>query len=38
MLPIIKEWLDANLPEIVERLVQREIERLSRRGETSAGR
>ena len=38
MQPIIKEWLDANLPEIVERLVQREIERLSRRGETSAGR
>ena len=38
MLPIIKDWLDANLPRIVERLVQREIERLSRRGEASAGR
>lgn len=38
MLPMIKEWLDANLPEIVERLVQREIERLSRRGESFTGR
>ncbi len=36
MRPLIKEWLDANLPEIVERLVQREIERLSRRGESAA--
>ena len=36
MRPLIKEWLDANLPAIVERLVQREIERLSRRGESAA--
>lgn len=36
MRPLIKDWLDANLPEIVERLVQREIERLSRRGESAA--
>ena len=38
MRPMIREWLDANLPEIVERLVQREIERLSRRGDSSADR
>ena len=38
MRPMIKEWLDANLPQVVERLVQREIERLSRRGESSADR
>lgn len=38
MRPMIKDWLDANLPGIVERLVQREIERMSRQGETSAGR
>ena len=36
MRPLIKDWLDANLPEIVERLVQREIERLARRGESAA--
>ena len=36
MRPLIKEWLDANLPAIVERLVRREIERLSRRGESAA--
>lgn len=28
--PIIKHWLDANLPKIVERLVQLEIKRLSK--------
>lgn len=33
MRPMIKEWLDANLPGLVERLVGREIDRLSRRGE-----
>jgi len=27
---LIKDWLDANLPEITERLVQREIERLAK--------
>lgn len=33
--PMLKEWLDANLPGIVERKVQREVERISRelRGE-----
>ena len=38
MRPMIKDWLDANLPDIVERLIQREIERVARLGETSAGR
>lgn len=28
--PMVKEWLDRNLPEIVERLVEREIKRLAR--------
>lgn len=28
--PMLKEWLDENLPQIVERKVQREIERISR--------
>ena len=28
--PMLKEWLDANLPQIVERKVQREIERIAR--------
>jgi cell pole-organizing protein PopZ len=26
--PLVKEWLDANLPTLVERLVQAEIERV----------
>ena len=30
--PMLKAWLDANLPGMVERLVQAEIERVSRRG------
>jgi uncharacterized protein len=30
--PIIKEWLDDNLPSLVERLVKREIEKVVRRG------
>ena len=30
--PMLKEWLDANLPHMVERLVRAEIERVSRRG------
>lgn len=38
MRPMIKDWLDANLSGIVERLVQREIERMSRQGETAVGR
>jgi cell pole-organizing protein PopZ len=29
---MLKAWLDANLPDIVERLVRAEIERVSRRG------
>ena len=37
MRPMIKDWLDANLPGVVERLVQREIERMSRQGATTAG-
>jgi cell pole-organizing protein PopZ len=28
--PMLKEWLDDNLPSLVERLVRAEIERLSR--------
>ncbi|MBM3585706.1 MAG: DUF2497 domain-containing protein [Alphaproteobacteria bacterium] len=31
--PMLREWLDANLPGIVERLVEREIRYLSRRPE-----
>lgn len=30
--PMLKSWLDENLPSIVERLVEREIERVSRGG------
>jgi uncharacterized protein len=30
--PMLKQWLDANLPDMVERLVRAEIERVSRRG------
>jgi uncharacterized protein len=30
--PMLKEWLDAHLPDLVERLVRAEIERVSRRG------
>ena len=33
MRPMIKEWLDSNLPPLVERLVGREIDRLARRAE-----
>jgi uncharacterized protein len=32
MRPMIKSWLDDNLPGIVERLVRAEIERVSRGG------
>ncbi len=31
--PMLREWLDANLPPLVERLVQREIRNLARRAE-----
>lgn len=31
--PMMREWLDANLPGLVERLVKREIERMVRRAE-----
>ncbi|MDE1901813.1 MAG: DUF2497 domain-containing protein [Alphaproteobacteria bacterium] len=31
MRPLLKGWLDQNLPQIVERLVQKEIERISKR-------
>ena len=33
MRPMVKEWLDANLPGLVERLVRKEIERLGRAAE-----
>ena len=33
MRPMIREWLDDNLPALVERLVSREIERLTREAE-----
>lgn len=31
MRPLLRQWLDQNLPPIVDRLVQKEIERISRR-------
>lgn len=31
--PMLKEWLDTNLPPIVERLVERELEKLGRQAE-----
>jgi cell pole-organizing protein PopZ len=31
--PILKKWLDANLPAIVERLVQKEIQKIARRAD-----
>jgi len=31
MRPMLKDWLDKNLPATVERLVQKEVERISRR-------
>jgi cell pole-organizing protein PopZ len=36
MRPMIKEWLDAHLPGLVERLVAREITRVSGRGQDAA--
>jgi hypothetical protein len=32
--PMLKEWLDSNLPSIVERMVEREIRYLSRRNDS----
>jgi len=32
MKPLLKEWLDQNLPPIVDRLVHKEIERITRKG------
>ncbi len=31
MRPLLKQWLDQNLPAVVDRLVQKEIERIARR-------
>jgi uncharacterized protein len=31
--PLLKEWMDENLPDIVERLVQKEIQKIARRAE-----
>ncbi len=31
--PLLKEWLDGNLEPIVERLVQKEIQKIARRAE-----
>ena len=31
--PLLKEWMDENLPSIVERLVQKEIQKIARRAE-----
>ena len=33
MRPMIKKWLDANLPSLTERIVRHEVERLARRAE-----
>ncbi len=33
MRPMLRQWLDENLPDMVERLVRREIERMARAGE-----
>ena len=30
--PVLEDWLNQNLPGIVERLVQQEIDRVSRKG------
>ena len=35
--PMLKDWLDANLPPLVQRLVEREIARLAGRAEDEAG-
>ena len=33
MTPMLKEWLDQNLPAIVERVVEQEVKKLARRAE-----
>jgi cell pole-organizing protein PopZ len=33
MRPMLREWLDQNLPAMVERIVQREIQKIVRRAE-----
>jgi cell pole-organizing protein PopZ len=33
MRPMLRQWLDENLPDMVERLVRREIERMARAGD-----
>ena len=33
MRPVLKEWLDANLAPIVERVVEQEVKKLARRAE-----
>lgn len=33
MRPLLKDWLDANLPQIVERVVEQEVKKLARRAE-----
>lgn len=33
MKPILKEWLDKNLPYMIERIVRKEIERMVNRAE-----
>jgi cell pole-organizing protein PopZ len=30
--PMLKDWLDSNLPNIVEAMVAREIERITKKG------
>ncbi|MFN4089627.1 MAG: DUF2497 domain-containing protein [Alphaproteobacteria bacterium] len=35
MRPMLKEWLDANLPSIVDRLVRQEIERIARNADAA---
>ena len=32
--PMLREWLDNHLPQLVERLVQREINRITQRSDT----
>ena len=31
--PMLKDWLDAHLPEVVERVVEQEVKKLARRAE-----
>ena len=34
--PLLREWLDKNLPSIIERLVKQEIEKIAKRAETDS--